>query len=142
MSVDLGKPKTALMGKSATTKRIESGFTLTVGLDRDRLFEVIHKFCEAYPKKKGVFGIVNGAMLFVRRSDKARLIGFGTITNGTIMPDWSLALVGATPAYRLELVQARLVSGLVAEVKELQRFLNALEEELRLVDATARITLR
>ena len=145
MAVDFGKPKQSMIGKSKLTKSIQQGFTVSCSQpDIEPLWEVADGVCQNYPRKRSLLG-PRGAMVFFPRGNKIRSIGYGTISgdgpDAQISPDWTLRITGAAPNYAIELVQAKIVSGKIDQAKEMEFFLNELEDALRKLDSRTTITV-
>jgi len=149
MSVSFGNPQTAWYGKSKLTKQIQQGFGLSTKLDIGQVQEAAVRTCKEFPPKKVplvrdqrkpmIMGDGKGNDLIwyglagVGKSGKERVYG----------PQWKLALGSGTAGYQytIALAYAKLYSGKISDVVELEFFLNELERNLREADPQATISL-
>jgi hypothetical protein len=153
MSVSFGKPKTAVLAvygaKTSLTKRLrDQGFVLHTSLDVKRIQEIMAATCKNYPVKTRRFvgdigplfcstpryeNVVSYGLLAVDKSGKQRVID----------AKWIIGLNGPRNGQEksIKLFQAKLVSGKILEVEELEHYLNELEQNLQAEDPDAAITL-
>ncbi len=150
MSVDFGKPQTAWYGKSKLTKAINrGGFGLATSLGLDKVQEAAVRTCREFPVKKA--RIVRSPMKPVIMTKKgAEVIAYGMVDTNkktgkeyVLIPEWELALGSGADShnFRIILRYAKLYSGKISEVEELEYFLNELERNLRHLDPEATVEL-
>jgi hypothetical protein len=150
MSIGFGKPKTAWYGKTRLTKVINrGGFGVSTGLDIDKVRVVAIQTCNEFPVKKA--RLIRSPMRpLIRVRKGVEVISYGIVATSKKtgeeympVPSWELALGNGTGAYRyrITLAYAKLFSGKIDEVEELEYFLNELERNLRRLDPQAMIAL-
>lgn len=151
MSVTFGKTKATVFGnQTALTKQIRKhGFRVDTDLDSARIRELILSTCENFPPKEerliGTFG-----PRVINNSFAKNVISYGHISihdkNGkkyvkVTLARWSLVLAEAGDHRALRLSTAKLANGSIQEVEEMEHFVNELEQNMQVDDATASITL-
>lgn len=144
MTLDFGKAKAAAFGKSKLTKCIERGIHLRANIEEPRLWEAIELTCREFPERKG-FLVRKGAMVFYPRNTKRRSVGFGSLSGKgeaqQLTPSWTLEVIAQPPDFWFAVAFARLDSGRIDDVKEMERLLNWLESKIREQDPGALIQL-
>jgi hypothetical protein len=139
VTVDFGKARQAYIGRTPLTKRVTQGLWITSWLDDNAIWTAIDALCATYPTKKSL-GSTKGPMVFYPRLGKRRSLGYGTLSRGVIVPDWTFEVQGAAPHRHLNVVHAKAISGKIEQVVEMELVLNTLERELRRLDEHASIT--
>jgi hypothetical protein len=145
LSVSFGKPGTAFVGKTNLTKAIHgNGFGITTSLDAPTVWQTARKTCREYPERKEWLTGLHGPRIQHSNRAGAELITYGMLTKDqdqVSVRHWALALAKGTGnySYTLRLAYAKLVSGKIDHIEELEYFLNELEGNLRLLDPNAAI---
>lgn len=150
MSVSFGKPKTAWYGKTRLTKAINrGGFGISTGLDAGKIQDAATQTCGEFPVKQA--RLIRSPMKpLIRMRKGTEVISYGVVGTDSktgreymSVPSWELALGSGADGYRYRIVlaYARLFSGKIDEVEELEYFLNELERNLRSLDSQAAIEL-
>lgn len=152
MTVSFGSPKTAWFGRTALTKSILKGyFLINTTLGFDEIEQAIVETCADYPVKTRRFLGDEKVVYRYRKGVKQKVVSYGSPTKAkdggelVLIPEWSLAPVAIKDSGReykvFKVVTARMASGKINNVEEMEYFLNDLEKRLRLKDAQAAVTL-
>lgn len=152
MTVSFGSPKTAWFGKTALTKSILKGyFRINTTLGFDEIEQAIVETCTNYPVKTRHFLGDEKVVYRYRKQVKQKVVSYGSFSTAkdgddfVAAPEWSLAPVVIRDngkEYKVfKVVTAKMVSGKINNVEEMECFLNELEQRLRRQDAQAAVTL-
>jgi hypothetical protein len=147
MSVTFGKVTTAFFGKTSLTKAISNGaFLIKSSLDLAQIWQVAAKTCEEYPPKRRRIGGEYRAVIRRERSGR-QFIAYGSSALSksgehiVLIPEWKLACVDIEGYKVFKLASAKLFSGSISEVQEMEFWINEFERNLRSRDPVATVTL-
>lgn len=147
MSVTFGKVTTAFFGKTSLTKSISNGaFYIKSTLDLAQVWQVAAQTCEGYPPKRKRIGGEYRAVIRRERSGH-EFIAYGSSSLSksggyiVLIPEWKLACVEVQGYKVFKLASAKVFSGAISEVQEMEFWINEFERNLRSRDPGATVTL-
>jgi hypothetical protein len=151
VTVNFGKAKQAWVGKSPLTKAIMNGaFGIATSLDIGQVQEAAARTCADFPvKNRKLLGTYKPCIQADRPNREREVIAYGSTTRAktgkdiVITPCWKLGLGSGVQDHQFTIVllYAKLTSGKIDEVEELEYFLNELERVLRESDPKATVDL-
>lgn len=147
MSVTFGKVTRAFFGKTSLTKTIFNGvFVLKTSLDIAQVWQVAGQTCDEYPPKNRRIGGEFRAVIRRERSGR-EFIAYGSSIKSksgdhiVLIPDWMLACRESRDHIFFKLSAARLLSGSIKEVEEMESWINEFERNLQNRDPGSTVTL-
>lgn len=147
MSVTFGKVTRAFFGKTSLTKTIfNSVFVLKSSLDIVEVWQLAGQTCDEYPPKRRRIGGEFRAVIRRERSGE-EFIAYGSSIDSksgahiVLIPDWMLTCGENRDHMFFKLTSARLLSGSIKEVEELESWINEFERNLQKRDPGSAVTL-
>lgn len=147
MSVTFGRVTRAFFGKTSLTKTIFNGtFVLKSSLDIAQIWQIAAETCDNYPPKPRRIGGEFRAVIR-RESSGRQFISYGSSIKSksgehiVLIPDWELALRESRAHIFFKIASARLLSGSIKEVEDMEFWINEFERNLRNRDPGSSVTL-
>jgi hypothetical protein len=147
MSVTFGKVTRAFFGKTSLTKTIFNGvFVVKSSLDIAEVWQMAAETCDGYPPKHRRLGGEFRAVIRRERSGR-EFIAYGSSIksksgeNIVLIPDWKLACGESRGCMFFKIASARLLSGSIKEVEEMESWINEFERNLQNRDPGSAVTL-
>ena len=148
MSVSFGNVKTAFFGKTNLTKTLINGaFHINSGLNIAQVWQVAARTCEEYPAKRKRMQFGEYKAVIRRERSGQQFIAYGSSAASksgedvVLIPQWKLACVEIQGHKFLKLASAKLRSGSIYEVEEMEFWINSFEHNLQAIDRGATVML-
>ena len=147
MSVTFGKVTRAFFGKTSLTKAIFNGvFVLKSSLDIAQVWQVAGQTCDEFPPRRRRIGGEFRAVIRRERSGQEFIAYGSSIKSKTgehivLIPDWMLACGESRDHIFFKLASARILSGSIKEVEEMEFWINVFERNMQNRDPGSTVTL-